>query len=76
MHPQFKKFLLESNLFALLNEGLTKKLSLKIMALKIKEPKKREEALKLATELQRKAIARAKSSYTNFEIDNDLDKIN
>ena len=45
------------------------------MALKIKEPKIKEQALKLAEKLQALAIAKAnKNRINDFIMDNDLDK--
>ena len=70
MNPAFKKFLLEAKEFSLLTEALEKKWSLKITALKIKEPKKREQALELAEKLKNLAIAKSvKNRHDDFLID-------
>lgn len=70
MNPTFKKFLLETKEFSLLTEALEKKWSLKITALKIKEPKIREQALKLAEKLKDLAVVKSiKNRHDDFLID-------
>lgn len=70
MNPKFKKLLLEAKEFSLLTEALEKKWSLKITALKIKEPEVREQALKLAEKLKNLAVAKSiENRYDDFLID-------
>lgn len=75
MHPQFKKFLIESQQFALLNESLAKKLSLSVTAQKIKDPALRKAGLELALSLKNKAILSVKKQKEiDLEIDREIDK--
>lgn len=70
MNPKFKKFLLEAKQFSLLTEALEKKWSLKITALKIKEPEVKEQALQLAEKLKNLAVAKSiENRYDDFLID-------
>lgn len=70
MNSTFKKFLLEAKEFSLLTEALEKKWSLKITALKIKEPKIREQALELAEKLKDLAVVKSiKNRHDDFLID-------
>lgn len=70
MNPTFKNFLQEVKEFGLLTEALEKKWSLRITALKIKEPKKREQALELAEKLKNLAVAKSiKNRHDDFLID-------
>ena len=70
MNTTFKNFLIEAKEFSLLTEALEKKWSLKVTALKIKEPKLREQALKLAEKLKNLAVAKSvKNRHDDFLID-------
>lgn len=70
MNPAFKNLLIEAREFSLLTEALEKKWSLKITALKIKEPKIREQAIQLAEKLKNLAVAKSvKNRYDDFLID-------
>lgn len=70
MNPAFKNLLMEAREFSLLTEALKKKWSLKVTALKIKEPKIREQALELAEKLKNLAVAKSvKNRHDDFLID-------
>lgn len=75
MSPQFKKFLKENRLFALLTESLKNKWSLTLTAKKIPDPKIREQALELANKIRENAIKFSQNKKNlDFIMDNDLDK--
>jgi len=70
MNPAFKNLLIEAREFGLLTEALKKKWSLRITALKIKEPLVRQQALELAEKLKNLAVAKSiENRYDDFLID-------